>query len=460
MKNATVDMTRGPLAGKIVRFVIPLILTKWLQMLFSAADTVVLGRCVGDKALAAVGATAVFIQLIAWIFIGLSAGVSVGIAQDFGAGDDDSLTKSIHTAMTSSVFIGIILMALGFFLARTVLRLLGTPEEIIDGSVLYLKIFVLGVPATLVYQFGAAVMRALGDSKKPVFYLAFSGGLNVVLNLIAVLVFKLEIIGVAAATVISQYVSAVLLVRYMRRQDERFRLRWDKLGICFDKLGKMLKIGVPAALQGLLFSASDIALQTAVNSLGSLAISGNAAALSVDGFIFIPMESFTQACMVISGQNIGAKKFRRSKRAIALCGLLAGCVGLCVGVLVFIFKTPLLRLALPDTPEAVAFGAGRLSIVTTTCFIYGILDCISAALRSYGSSATPAIISIVGICGFRLSWVAFFFPTHRTMCQLYLCYPIAWVICIIAETAALAFVIKKRIAAERLTGYDPALEEI
>lgn len=373
-KTTAVDLTQGPLLKKIVLFVIPLMLMRWLQMLFSAADTIVVGRLVGDEALAAVGATAVIVQLIMWIFGGMSAGVSVGVAHDFGAGNIKDVEESIHTSMVTSVIIGIVLMALGYVLGRPALEMLNTPADIIDDSALYLNIYLIGVPAQLVYQFGAAVMRGLGDSQRPVLFLAFAGALNVVLNIISVAVFHMGIVGVALATAIAQYVSAIMMIVYMRRQDEQYRLKWDKLRIHGDKLWRIVRIGAPAALQGMLFSISDMAIQSAVNSLGALAVSGNAAALSIDGFIFIPMESMSQACTVFSGQNVGAKKFDRSKKVLLQCSLLAAAVGFIIGMIVLLLHKTLLGIYLPEAPEAVIFGSGRLSIVAGTCFLYGVLD--------------------------------------------------------------------------------------
>lgn len=450
-KNAAMDMTHGPMLKKIILFIIPLMLTKLLQVCFSTADTAVVGRCVGDLALAAVGASAVINELIIWVCGGLSSGASVVVAQDIGRNDDEEIGKGIHTAMTSGLIIGLGFMIVGLCVAKPALRALGTPADVFDSAVTYLTIVLFGVPAQYVYQFGAASMRAAGDTGKPVFFLALSGATNVVLNLFAVLVLKLGVVGVALATLLTQYLSAFLLVRYMCRRTDRFALKLGKLTLNGEKFGQMMKIGIPAALQGVLFTISDIAIQTAVNSLGSLAVSGNAVAMTVDGFVFISMDSLTQACMVFSGQNVGAKEYGRSRHAIFLSGALAAGLGIAVGAVVFIFRRSLAGLFLPEAPAAVEYAVGRLSIVTATCFIYGVLDVLSAAMRSYGKSTLPAVISVVGISCFRLAWVAFFFPHHRTMFELYLCYPLAWIICLVAELIALTAIIRKRIAAEGLS---------
>ena len=445
-KNAAIDMTHGPMVKKIILFIIPLMLTKLLQVAFSTADTAVTGRCVGDMALAAVGASAVIMELIIWVSGGLSSGASVVIAQDIGRDDDGEISRGIHTAMLFSLVCGVAFAVIGLIVARPALRALGTPDDVFKPAVTYLTIVLFGIPAQMVYQFGAAAMRAAGDTGKPVLFLAFSGAMNVVLNLFAVLVLHLEVVGVALATTVTQYLSAVLIVRYMCRRTDRFALHPKKLAIHKDKLAAMLKIGIPAAVQGILFTISDIALQTAVNSLGSLAMSGNSVAMTVDGFVFISMDSLTQACMVFSGQNVGAKLYDRSKKAIGECAGLAAGLGIVVGLVVFTFRRGLARLFLPDAPEAVEYALGRLSIVTTTCFIYGVLDVISAALRSYGKSTAPAVISVVGISCFRLAWVLFVFPTHHTMFELYLCYPLAWILCLIAEGVVLRMVIRKATA--------------
>ena len=447
-KNAAIDMTRGPMLNKIILFIIPLMLTKLLQVAFSTADTAVVGRCVGDMALAAVGASAVIMELIIWVSGGLSSGASVVIAQDIGRNDDEEISRGIHSAMLFSLLCGVGFAVVGLIVAKPALRALGTPADILGPSVTYLMIVLCDVPAQMVYQFGAAAMRAAGDTGKPVLFLAISGASNVVLNLFAVLALHLGVAGVALATLVTQYLSAVLIVVYMCRRTDRFALKLSKLRIHGDKITAMLKIGIPAAVQGILFTISDIALQTAVNSLGSLAVSGNSVAMTVDGFVFISMDSLTQACMVFSGQNVGAKLYDRSKRAIGECAGLAAGLGIVVGLIVFAFRRALAGLFLPEAPDAVEYAVGRLSIVTATCFIYGVLDVLSAALRSYGSSTAPAVISVVGISCFRLAWVLFVFPAHHTMFELYLCYPLAWILCLIAEFIVLRMVIRKAQAKE------------
>lgn len=444
MSERSIDMTQGSMLKKIIVFIIPIILTRLLQLCFTSADTVVIGRCVGNLALAAVGASSALNSLVFWINNGLGSGVSVTVSHDIGRNDDEEISKGIQSSVILGAIVGIILMVVGLILSRWALVALGTPDTILDNAVIYFRIILCGVPAQVVYQFAAASMRAAGDTGKPVLYLAIAGASNVVLNVFSVVVLKLSVVGVGLATAITHYLSAFLILRYMIRRKDRYRLKVKGLRFHAKKCGEILRIGVPAAIQGVLFTVSNIALQTAVNTMGPSAVSGNSIAATIDGYVFLPMEALTQACMVFSGQNVGAKLYDRSQKAIRECAAVTATLGIIIGFTVFAFRTPLTGLFVKDSPETIVHATGRLAVITSASFIYGLLDVLSAALRSYGATLIPTLISIIGVSGFRILWVLFYFPKHTSMLHLYLSYPLAWIICIGPELLALALIIRKR----------------
>lgn len=428
------DMLHGSVMKKLVLFSIPLILTNWLELMFSSTNSVIVGQWAGAGALAAVGATFPFFMTVVMLFGGMAAGVSVCAANDCGAGSEKDLDDTVHTALLLAFLLGVVMVFLGRFAARPMMNLLKTPEDVIDHSVRYLHIYFLCMPGMLVYLFGAAVIRAMGDSRHPLIFLAISGLANVVLSSLFVIVFSWGVAGVAAATVITQYLSAVLVVSFLIRMDAPYALRLSKLKLQKLKLAKILRIGVPAGLQSAILASSDMPLQFAVNSLGSLAVSGNAAALNIDGAIFSTMDAMCTGCTVFTGQNAGAKLFDRMKQVLKSSMLLTFCIALVMGLLGFAFRFQILGLFLPDAPAAVQFGASRVSIVSTTCFIYAILGILNASLRGYGISTTPAVITLIGIVGFRYLWVVTYLrlEAQPTMFGLYLSFPIAWAICIAA----------------------------
>ena len=453
MKNR-IDMLHGNVMGSLLRFAVPLVLTGWLQTLFSSADSLVVGRYAGSAALAAVGATFVFVMLIVCFFGGLSAGVTVCAANDAGANDPESFRETMHVSVLLAFLIGIFVLFLGEGLAGSILRMMQVPEDILGGAVTYLRLYFLCMPAQMVYNTGASLMRARGDSRHPLIFLAISGATNLILNILFVALFHWNVVGVAAATVITQYLSAFLVIRALRREEEAWRLDLGKLCLRKDKIGRILRIGFPAGLQAAMLAASDIPLQTCVNSLGSLAVSGNAAALNIDSLIFITIQNLTQAVTVFTGQCVGARLFDRTRTvrrdgmiAAVLAGLICGAVGL-------IFRYPLVRLFLPETPEAVAFGADRARAVATFAFIYSVMSTLNASLRGYGVSVAPAVINIFALFVFRLIWSFTWFPHHPTLFHLYISYPIGWLIAI-----AMLLVIYRpalRKAMERLETGTPA----
>ena len=426
-----IDMLHGNVMGSLVRFALPLVLTSWLQMLFNSADSVVVGRFAGSAALAAVGATFAFVMLIVGFFSGLAAGVTVCAANDIGAGDADSFHETMHVSVLLAFLIGLFVLVLGECLSRTALELMGAPSDIISNSVIYLRLYFLCMPAQMVYGTGASLMRARGDSRTPLIFLTVSGACNLLMNILFVAVFHWDVVGVAVATVITQYLSAFLAVRALVREEEPWRLHLDQLCLRKQKIMRILKIGLPAGLQTSMLAASDIPLQSCVNSLGSLAVSGNAAALNVDGLIFMTLESLAQACTVFTGQCAGARDYDRARKVFrsgliitVACGILFGGIGT-------LLRTRIVALFLPNAPEAVAYGADRALAVASCVFIYAVMATINAYLRGHGVSVLPAVVNIFALFVFRLIWSITYFPKHPSLFHLYISYPIGWIIAII-----------------------------
>ncbi len=454
MRKAKIDMLNGSVTRPLVRFCIPLVLTGWLQMLFSMADSFVVGKWAGSAALAAVGATFVFTMIIISLFGGLSAGVTVCASNDCGAGDMESLDETAHTAVVLSFLMGLFVCLLGQLLSRTALEIMKVPEDIFEDALTYLRIYFCCMPAQMVYGAGSSILRSKGDSRNPLIFLTISGIGNFLLNLLFVIAFKLSVVGVATATLITQYVSAALVMQHLLRLDEPGGIKLNKLKMKKSKVARILKVGIPAGLQSACLACSDIPLQTSVNTLGSLAVSGNAAAINIDGFIFTTMDCLGQGCTVFTGQNVGARKHDRVRKVLGSSMFITVMSGVVLGVLGFIFRHQIIGLFLPDAPEAVAYGASRCAAVTAFTFIYAFYGTIAASLRGYGISSIPAILNIVCLCGFRFAWAAFYFPTHQSLFHLYLSYPLAWIICVIASVIIYKPLIKRTIAkSERLSAH-------
>ncbi len=423
-------MLHGNVMGSLLRFSVPLVLTGWLQTFFSSADSLVVGRYAGSAALASVGATFAFVMLVVCFFGGLAAGVTVCAANDAGANDPESFRETMHVSVLLAFLIGVFVLFLGEALSGAILRMMRAPDDIIGGATLYLRLYFLCMPAQMVYNTGASLMRARGDSRHPLIFLAVSGATNLLLNVLFVALFHWDVAGVAAATVITQYLSAFLAIRALLREEEAWRLDLRKLCLRKEKIGRILRIGLPAGLQAAMLAASDIPLQTCVNSLGSLAVSGNAAALNIDGLIFITIENLTQACTVFTGQCVGAGDFARTKTVRADGMIIAVLAGLLCGGVGVLLRYQLVGLFLPETPEAVAYGADRAKAVATFAFVYSVMGTLNASLRGYGVSVAPAVINIFALFVFRLIWAFAYFPRHQTLFHLYISYPIGWLIAI------------------------------
>ncbi len=427
MKNNKyeMDMCSGPFVKKILIFSIPLMLSGILQLLFNAADIIVVGRFAGSDSMAAVGSTSSLINLIVNVFIGLSVGTNVLAARYYGANKEKELNEVVHTAITTAIVSGVILIIVGFLVAAPALSAMGTPDNVIANATLYMRIFFVGMPAMMVYNFGSAILRAIGDTKRPLYYLFISGVLNVVVNLLFVIVFDMGVAGVALSTVLSQIVSAILVVRCLMKSEGAYQLVLKELRIVPDKLLKMIQIGVPAGLQGALFSVSNVLIQSSVNSFGSTVMAGNTAASNVEGFVYTSMNAFHQTAVSFTSQNYGARKFKTIGKIAVLCQVMVFIVGAVLGGAAFLFAREMLQVYTPK-PEVIEYGVLRLSIICTSYFLCGMMDVMVGILRGMGYSVMPMLVSLTGACLFRIVWVMTVFKQVQTITCLYWSYPISW----------------------------------
>ena len=420
-------MCEGPILPKMLRFAVPLMLSSILQLLFNAADVVVVGKFAGDDALAAVGCTGSLINLLINLFMGLSVGANVMVARHFGAKRESELKKSVHTSMLLSVLGGLLLTGVGVFFTEGILELMETPAEVLPLAALYLRIYFMGMVPNMIYNFGSAILRAIGDTKRPMYFLALAGVVNVCLNLIFVIVLSWGVAGVAVATVISQTISAVLVVICLLRERGAIRLNLKELKIDKKELLAILRIGIPAGLQGCIFSLSNVVIQKSVNGFGKVTVSGNSAASNLEGFVYVSMNAFHQATLSFMSQNYGAGRYDRLKK-IAVAGIL--CVtatGLTLGNLEYFFGRTLLNIY-TSSENVIDAGVVRLSIICTTYFLCGMMDVMVGALRGLGYSFVPMIVSLCGVCGIRLVWLftVFEMEEYHLVETVYVSYPISW----------------------------------
>lgn len=433
------DLFDGSLTKNILLFALPVMATGMLQTLFNTADLAVVGRFDGNDALAAVGSTTAMIHLIVNLFMGLSVGASVVVAQAYGAKDDKTLSKSVHTALSVSLFAGVVVAVLGFFLGGKVLTLMGTAPEVIDDATLYVKIYFLGAPVSMIYNFGAAILRAVGNTKTPLIFLSASGVINVLLNLFLVVVFDLGVAGVAIATVVSQAISAILVLIYLARRTDACRFYLKKLAFHKKELIRMIAIGLPAGLQSSLFAISNVMIQSSVNSFKSVEIiAGNTAAMSIEGFVYILMNSFSNAGMTFIGQTIGAERYDRVPRVARRTLLWVTIGGLAAGLLCYVFRDPLLAVFLKveegsDAALAASYGELRLLYICAPYFICGVMDVLTGLLRGMGYSTVPMIITVGGVCGLRLVWIYTVFAFFHTPEVLFISYLLSWLVTAIAQ---------------------------
>lgn len=440
MAKKDLELTRGPIMPKMIRFIIPLILTGVLQLLYNAADVVVVGRFDGPDALSALGCTGALINLILNVFIGLSIGSAVAVAQDFGAGDKKGVYKVVHTSILVSAVSGVGVAMIGVFFSGTFLEWMGTPDSVLPLASKYLIVYFLGAPGSLVYNFGAAILRSVGDTKRPLIMLAISGLVNVVLNLIFVIVFHLGVVGVGLATIASQYLSAVMVVVHLIKTDECCKLNLRELKIYRDKLNRIIRVGLPAGLQSSMFSISNVLIQSSINDYAKLAAAeglvssdsivtaGNTAAANIEGFIYVAMNAVYQAVLTFTGQNVGARKYNRIHK-VTVCGVvIVSVIGLVLGIGAYLIAEPLLQIYLPDDPEAIPYGVERMLIVCVPYLFCGIMEIFTGGQRGMGMSVTPMLTSLIGTCLFRVVWILTVFAQSRSIFVLFISYPVTWII--------------------------------
>ncbi len=443
-----IDMCNGPLLGKLLLFTVPLVLSGILQLLFNAADIVVVGRFAGNEALAAVGSTGSLTNLLVNLFIGLSVGVNVLVARYYGGKQEEEVKETVHTSIVISVLGGVILALLGIVLSKPLLTMMDTPESVISHSVLYMRIYFMGMPVMLLYNFGSAVLRAIGDTRRPLYYLTIAGVINVLLNLLFVIVFHMGVAGVAIATVISQIVSAALIVRCLMRSDGCYRLVVGELKVSWDKFGRIARIGFPAGIQGALFSISNVLIQSSINSFGAIAMAGNTAAGNIEGFVYTSMNAVHQSAVSFTGQNLGGKKFDRIKRILVECLLLVTVIGLVMGNGVIWMGESLVGLYSTDA-EVIAYGVQRLKGICTLYFLCGVMEVLVGSIRGLGYAIMPMIVSLIGACLFRVIWIATVFQWNKTLDTLYLSYPVSWAITSLVHL--ICFLIVQKKVKERLS---------
>ena len=427
------DMTRGPLLPQVLMFSLPLIASGILQLLFNAADMMVVGRFSGDvaeKAVAAVGSTNSLINLLVNVFMGLSVGGSVCVAKAFGAGDHAAVHRGVHTAISIAGISGLIVGVGGFIFCEPLLRMMGNPE--LELATKYMRIYFLGMPFNMLYNFGASILRAVGDTRRPLIYLAIAGVANVVLNVILVAAFGLDVEGVAIATVASQVISAVLVLTCLMRTDSSIRLEVKHLRIHRQQLGRILQVGLPAGLQGSLFSISNVLIQSSVNGFGTIAVAGNAVAGNLEGFVYTSMNAVHQAALTFASQNLGAGAIRRVRRSVWVCLATVAVIGLAMGNLFFLFGQELLSIY-NNSPEVdelamtvVDYGMKRLTWMLPLYCLCGLMDVVVGSLRGIGYSVMPMIVSLTGACLFRVVWIYTIFEASPTLDTLYLSYPLSW----------------------------------
>lgn len=421
------DMVHGPLAGKILLFALPLMLSSLLQLLFNAADVVVVGRCAGEAALAAVGSTSSLINLLVNLFVGFSVGTNVVVARDMGSGREEDVRSSVHTAITISLISGVLLAVLGVALARQLLVWTSSTPDVIDLATIYLRIYFAGMPVNMLYNFGSAILRAQGDTRRPLYYLAIAGVTNVALNLLFVIVFRMSVAGVALATIISQAVSALLVLGCLMRDEGPLHLDLRELHLDKRIVKRILQVGLPAGFQGIVFSLSNVVIQSSINSFGSVVVAGNSAGMSIEQFVYISMNAVHQAAVSFTSQNTGAGKPERINRILFSCLGLVTVVGLLMGLGVNLLARPLLSIYSPDA-AVIEAGRTRLLWICAPYFLCGVMEIVMGIMRGLGYAFTPMIVSLSGACLFRVVWLATAFAWVPTQNMLLLSYPVSWIL--------------------------------
>ena len=446
-KNNNQQMLQGPLLKNIIAYTIPIILTSMLQLLFNAADLVVVGRFCGSVSVAAVGATGSITNLLVNLFIGLSVGAGVTAAHGIGSREDDVVHKTVHTTLPLALVSGVVLTVFGVSMSRTFLEWMGTPEDVLPLSAVYMKIYFCGITFTMVYNFCASILRAAGDTKSPLLFLTIAGVVNVVLNLIFVIYLHMNVAGVALATTISQGISAVAMVIVLMRRNDACKLHLNKMRFYGPQLQKIITIGLPAGIQSSLFAISNVLIQSSINSFGSVLMSGNSAAQNLEGFIYVALNAFHQTAVNFIGQNVGALKYDRVKKVLYICLACVTVTGIAASLTVYSLGETLLGIYITDSPEAIGYGMIRLSCICLPYFVCGLMDVTTGALRGLGASVEPMIISVLGVCGIRIGWIATVFqiPAFHNPQSLYLSYVFSWTVTFVCELAAFRRIYKKHL---------------
>ncbi|MBD5470916.1 MAG: MATE family efflux transporter [Lachnospiraceae bacterium] len=448
-KKYEIDMCSGSVFQKMLLFAIPLMCSSILQLLFNAADIVVVGRFAGDNALAAVGSNSSLINLLTNVFVGLSIGTNVLTAQYYGGKKEKDLKETVHTSIFLSICSGLILTVIGIVGAKPLLELMQAPEEVLNLAVIYLRIYFLGMTSTMVYNFGSAILRAVGDTQRPLYYLLGAGIINVILNLFFVITCHMGVAGVAAATAISQTISAFLVIRCLMKEQGGIHLDLKELKINGEKFARIVRIGLPAGFQGMVFSLSNVVIQSAVNSFGAVAVAGNSAAANIEGFVYMAMNAFYQATISFTSQNYGAREYKRIYKILFAGELYVIITGVLLGNLALFFGKSLLGIYSPSA-DVVAAGLGRMQIICTLYALCGMMDVFVGALRGIGYSVVPMIVSLIGACGLRLLWIATVFqmPQYHSMRTIYISYPVTWTITLLIHAVTFLIVSRKALRSE------------
>ncbi len=425
LRNHDIDMCNGPLFGKILKFSLPIMAMNILQLLFNTTNMIVVGRFSGSNALAAVGATGALINLIVTFFMGLSVGTSVVVAQEYGANRPEGVSRTVHTSMTVSAVVGLFVMLLGLAVCKPLLVMMGTPADILELSTLYMRIYFLAVPANMIFDFSAGILRGVGDSRHPMYYLIVAGIVNVILNLFLVIVLHMSVGGVACSTVITQYLAMVLIVICLCRSDGAIRFDPRQMRVDREKLLQIVKIGLPAGLQSLLFSISNVLIQSAVNSFGSIMVAASSASSNVENFVGTTMGAYYNAAIAFTGQNMGAKKYERIDSVAKVCTVLIFVTWIVLGGANMLFARPLISLYVTD-PEIIKLGMLRMNVMMIAYFTCGVMNIFPGLTRGMGFSVLPMLCTLVGACLMRIVWLETFFAWHPTEIMLFACYPITW----------------------------------
>lgn len=437
-----IDMCSGPIMPKLISFSIPLMLSGILQLMFNAVDIIIVGKFSGSLALAAVGSTTALINVFTNLFIGISLGANVLSARFYASGRNKEMSETVHTSIALALVSGILMALVGLGFSRSALEIMGTPADVIDQSALYMRIYFMGMPFFMLYNYGAAILRSVGDTKRPLLFLIISGIVNAVLNMILVICFHLDVEGVAIATVVAQMISCVLVLRCLYRSEGSYQLRFSRLTLKWVYLKQIFQVGIPAGLQSTVINFSNALLQSSVNSFGSVAMAGYTAANNIFGFLYAAANSVTQACMSFTSQNYGIGKLKRMDKVLINCMILTVGISLALGCGAYFFGPELLKIY-TDEPEVIRCGMEILSFTTVPYFFCGIMDLFPGALRGMGHSAVPMILSVIGTVGMRVIWIFMVFPAHRSLEVLFISYPASWIATIILQVACFLIVRKK-----------------